>query len=162
MGLWMSCGLTEDSNCLLSGVGQKAKNEMRFFGVTRWVSYSHVRDSSEPFLTLMCLGRIPRGSPRRTREESPAVPRAGRYSQITRSRRGIVARRRQWEESRVCTRGIPRRKTTVLTGICSDEGGEPPHFHPEFGRFMLEATPAKPWGIDFKDLLKVESNMKRR
>jgi glutamate--cysteine ligase catalytic subunit len=27
---------------------------------------------------------------------------------------------------------------------------------------MLEATPGRPWGIDFKDLLKVESNMKWR
>lgn len=45
--------------------------------------------------------------------------------------------------------------------ICS-EGEEPPHFHPEFGRFMLEATPGRPWGIDFKDLLKVESNMRWR
>ncbi|KAJ5793533.1 Glutamate-cysteine ligase catalytic subunit [Penicillium paradoxum] len=42
------------------------------------------------------------------------------------------------------------------------EGEEPPHFHPEFGRFMLEATPGQPWGIGFKDLLKVESNMKWR
>ncbi|KAL5365006.1 glutamate-cysteine ligase-domain-containing protein [Aspergillus floccosus] len=42
------------------------------------------------------------------------------------------------------------------------EDEEPPHFHPEFGRFMLEATPGRPWGIDFKDLLKVESNMKWR
>ncbi|KAA8646486.1 glutamate--cysteine ligase [Aspergillus tanneri] len=42
------------------------------------------------------------------------------------------------------------------------DGEEPPHFHPEFGRFMLEATPGRPWGIDFKDLLKVESNMKWR
>ncbi|GES61823.1 glutamate-cysteine ligase Gcs1 [Aspergillus terreus] len=42
------------------------------------------------------------------------------------------------------------------------EGEEPPHFHPEFGRFMLEATPGRPWGIGFKDLLKVESNMKWR
>ncbi|KGO73746.1 Glutamate-cysteine ligase catalytic subunit [Penicillium italicum] len=41
-------------------------------------------------------------------------------------------------------------------------GEEPPHFHPEFGRFMLEATPGQPWGIGFKDLLKVESNMKWR
>ncbi|EEP75343.1 glutamate--cysteine ligase [Uncinocarpus reesii 1704] len=37
-----------------------------------------------------------------------------------------------------------------------------PKFHPEFGRFMLEATPGKPWGIGFRDLLKVESDMKRR
>lgn len=37
-----------------------------------------------------------------------------------------------------------------------------PTFHPEFGRFMLEATPGKPWSIDFKDLLDVEIDMKRR
>ena len=37
-----------------------------------------------------------------------------------------------------------------------------PTFHPEFGRFMLEATPGKPWGIGFKDLLSVESDMKLR
>jgi glutamate--cysteine ligase catalytic subunit len=46
--------------------------------------------------------------------------------------------------------------------MISSEGEEPPHFHPEFGRFMLEATPGRPWGIDFKDLLKVESNMRWR
>ncbi|KAL8858233.1 MAG: hypothetical protein Q9178_005245 [Gyalolechia marmorata] len=41
--------------------------------------------------------------------------------------------------------------------------GEPlPTFHPEFGRFMLEATPGKPWGICFKDLLDVEPNMRWR
>ena len=37
-----------------------------------------------------------------------------------------------------------------------------PIFHPEFGRFMLEGTPGKPWGIGFKDLLDVEPNMKLR
>ena len=37
-----------------------------------------------------------------------------------------------------------------------------PVFHPEFGRFMLESTPGKPWGIGFKDLLDVERNMKLR
>lgn len=37
-----------------------------------------------------------------------------------------------------------------------------PLFHPEFGRFMLEATPGKPWGIGLKDLLDVEPDMKRR
>jgi hypothetical protein len=37
-----------------------------------------------------------------------------------------------------------------------------PIFHPEFGRFMLEATPGKPWGIGFKDLLDVEPNMRLR
>ncbi|KAL2259626.1 hypothetical protein VTK26DRAFT_6643 [Humicola hyalothermophila] len=38
----------------------------------------------------------------------------------------------------------------------------PPVFHPEFGRFMLEATPGKPWGIELKELLEVEPNMKLR
>ncbi|KAL9005358.1 MAG: hypothetical protein Q9188_001874 [Gyalolechia gomerana] len=37
-----------------------------------------------------------------------------------------------------------------------------PTFHPEFGRFMLEATPGKPWGIGLKDLLDVEPNMRWR
>lgn len=41
-------------------------------------------------------------------------------------------------------------------------GKTAPVFHPEFGRFMLEATPGKPWGIDFKDLLDVEPDMKWR
>ncbi|KIW93646.1 uncharacterized protein Z519_06251 [Cladophialophora bantiana CBS 173.52] len=40
--------------------------------------------------------------------------------------------------------------------------GALPTFHPEFGRFMLEATPGKPWGIGFKDLLDVESDMRLR
>ncbi|TIC91501.1 Glutamate--cysteine ligase [Colletotrichum higginsianum] len=37
-----------------------------------------------------------------------------------------------------------------------------PVFHPEFGRFMLEATPGKPWGIGLKELLDVEPDMKLR
>ena len=41
-------------------------------------------------------------------------------------------------------------------------GNAIPIFHPEFGRFMLEATPGKPWGIGFKDLLDVEPNMRLR
>ncbi|KAF1815241.1 GCS-domain-containing protein [Eremomyces bilateralis CBS 781.70] len=47
-------------------------------------------------------------------------------------------------------RGVP------TNGYCA------PVFHAEFGRFMLEATPGKPWGIGFKDLLDVELNMKLR
>ncbi|KAK6428586.1 glutamate--cysteine ligase, partial [Oleoguttula sp. CCFEE 5521] len=39
-------------------------------------------------------------------------------------------------------------------------GKTAPVFHPEFGRFMLEATPGEPWGIGFKDLLDVEPDMK--
>ncbi|KAK4897847.1 glutamate--cysteine ligase [Elasticomyces elasticus] len=41
-------------------------------------------------------------------------------------------------------------------------GKNAPTFHPEFGRFMLEATPGAPWGIGFKDLLDVEPDMKWR
>lgn len=41
-------------------------------------------------------------------------------------------------------------------------GKTAPTFHPEFGRFMLEATPGAPWGIGFKDLLDVEPDMKWR
>jgi glutamate--cysteine ligase catalytic subunit len=41
-------------------------------------------------------------------------------------------------------------------------GKTAPVFHPEFGRFMLETTPGKPWGIDLKDLLDVEPDMKWR
>lgn len=74
------------------------------------------------------------------------------------------------------------RQADILTALAADEelskkgGGVPaiqetkecqqsnplPVFHPEFGRFMLEATPGKPWGIGFKELLGVESDMKIR
>ena len=46
--------------------------------------------------------------------------------------------------------------------VVKSNGDAIPVFHPEFGRFMLEATPGKPWGIGFKDLLDVEPNMKWR
>ncbi|KAE8441757.1 Zn finger-containing GTPase- Activating Protein for ARF [Mollisiaceae sp. DMI_Dod_QoI] len=49
-----------------------------------------------------------------------------------------------------------------LQDVKRKEGPPLPIFHPEFGRFMLEATPGKPWGIGFKDLLDVEPNMKLR
>lgn len=48
----------------------------------------------------------------------------------------------------------------ALQEISGAKANEPlPVFHPEFGRFMLEATPGKPWGIDFRELLDVEPNM---
>ncbi|CAK7218866.1 glutamate--cysteine ligase [Sporothrix eucalyptigena] len=37
-----------------------------------------------------------------------------------------------------------------------------PVFHPEFGRFMLESTPGKPWGIELRELVDVEPNMRLR
>lgn len=48
----------------------------------------------------------------------------------------------------------------MLTVIRGDKTA--PVFHPEFGRFMLEATPGAPWGIGFKDLLAVEGDMRWR
>lgn len=39
---------------------------------------------------------------------------------------------------------------------------EVPTFHPEYGRFMLESTPGKPYGCTSKELRKVEANMRRR
>ncbi|KFY27103.1 hypothetical protein V493_03698, partial [Pseudogymnoascus sp. VKM F-4281 (FW-2241)] len=61
------------------------------------------------------------------------------------------------------------RQADILHSLAHDDelksqgGGDTlPVFHPEFGRFMLEATPGKPWGIGFKDLLDVEHNMKWR
>ncbi|KAF1927634.1 glutamate-cysteine ligase [Didymella exigua CBS 183.55] len=54
--------------------------------------------------------------------------------------------------------GVPDVQTGDTKGIANPA----PVFHPEFGRFMLEATPGKPWGIGFKDLLDVEPNMKWR
>jgi len=50
-----------------------------------------------------------------------------------------------------------------MYGLIGDRNGDKlPVFHPEFGRFMLESTPGKPWGIGFKDLLDVEPNMNWR
>ncbi len=51
---------------------------------------------------------------------------------------------------------------TFILYLKISSGQTLPIFHPEFGRFMLEATPGKPWGIGFKDLLDVEPNMKLR
>ncbi|KAI2625075.1 GCS-domain-containing protein [Hypoxylon sp. NC1633] len=50
----------------------------------------------------------------------------------------------------------------ALQELQSQRSNPLPVFHPEFGRFMLEATPGKPWGIGFKELLDVEPDMKNR
>jgi len=54
--------------------------------------------------------------------------------------------------------GVP----DLALGHKKNAGKTAPTFHPEFGRFMLEATPGRPWGIGFKDLLDVEQDMKWR
>ncbi|KAK9459996.1 glutamate-cysteine ligase-domain-containing protein [Lipomyces oligophaga] len=42
------------------------------------------------------------------------------------------------------------------------EGDRIPTFHPEYGRYMLEATPGYPYSASFDDLLNVEKNMNKR
>ncbi|TAQ83902.1 hypothetical protein B7494_g7783 [Chlorociboria aeruginascens] len=63
------------------------------------------------------------------------------------------------EDDKLATEGgcVPE-----LQDVTNARGNALPVFHPEFGRYMLESTPGKPWGIDFKDLLDVEPNMKWR
>ncbi|KAL1618524.1 glutamate--cysteine ligase [Diplodia seriata] len=58
--------------------------------------------------------------------------------------------------------GVPDMQQVEVKSVSQLKGDTAPVFHPEFGRFMLETTPGKPWGIGFKDLLDVEPNMKRR
>lgn len=83
---------------------------------------------------------------------------------------GIFGARPGVEEARCCCSRFARRccvseemaSIRDLTDIKPSKHGALPTFHPEFGRFMLEATPGKPWGIGFKDLLSVEDDMKER
>ena len=57
---------------------------------------------------------------------------------------------------------LPRLVQVTVILMLNRPGKTAPVFHPEFGRFMLEATPGRPWGIDLKDLLDVEPDMKWR
>ena len=80
-----------------------------------------------------------------------------------------------FEEARRKVR-LSLRQADILEALAKDEalckqGGCVPDLQsvplngdplPEFGRFMLEATPGKRWGIGLKDLLDVEPNMKWR
>ncbi|EPZ31111.1 glutamate--cysteine ligase catalytic subunit [Rozella allomycis CSF55] len=43
-----------------------------------------------------------------------------------------------------------------------DQGHDDVIFQPEYGRYMIEATPGKPFGSSTQDLLKLESNMRKR
>ena len=58
--------------------------------------------------------------------------------------------------------GLSKRGGCVAGLHSLDRDDKLPIFHPEFGRFMLESTPGKPWGIGFKDLLTVEKDMNLR
>lgn len=54
------------------------------------------------------------------------------------------------------------RQSEILKLLESVDDGLNVSFHPEYGRYMLEATPAQPFSGDFADLLKVEPNMEQR
>ncbi|KAK9236655.1 glutamate-cysteine ligase-domain-containing protein [Lipomyces kononenkoae] len=53
-----------------------------------------------------------------------------------------------------------QRKIEDELGVGS--GQRIPTFHPEYGRYMLEATPGQPYTASLEDLLNVERNMNRR
>ncbi|OTA02228.1 Glutamate-cysteine ligase [Trichoderma parareesei] len=57
---------------------------------------------------------------------------------------------------------VPALQDETAAAKPNKNSGALPVFHPEFGRFMLEATPGKPWGIGLKELLGVEPDMKLR
>lgn len=44
--------------------------------------------------------------------------------------------------------------------VCKEGNG--PTFHPEYGRYMIESTPGKPFSADPRDLLRVEEDMRVR
>ncbi|KAK6192937.1 hypothetical protein LQW54_012970 [Pestalotiopsis sp. IQ-011] len=59
------------------------------------------------------------------------------------------------------------RQADILKALAADEelaakGGGVPAIQDQKQQFMLEATPGKPWGIGFKELLDVEPDMKLR
>ncbi len=49
-----------------------------------------------------------------------------------------------------------------ISSVNSDESDQNAHFLPEYGRFMVEATPARPYGSYTTDLAQVEVNMRTR
>ncbi|KAI5820216.1 glutamate-cysteine ligase-domain-containing protein [Pyronema omphalodes] len=61
------------------------------------------------------------------------------------------------EKLRKAGGGVPE-----INGTTTEKPDPLPTFHPEFGRFMLEATPGAPFSLSWKDLLSVEPNMKLR
>lgn len=60
---------------------------------------------------------------------------------------------------------ILSRKLKVIKSIsivCKLNSDKTSSFHPEYGGYMIEATPNKPYGSFIGDLLEVERNMNRR
>ncbi|KAK9480978.1 glutamate-cysteine ligase-domain-containing protein [Lipomyces japonicus] len=55
-----------------------------------------------------------------------------------------------------------QRKKEDELGLSFSNGQRIPSFHPEYGRYMLEATPGYPYTASPEDLMNVEKNMRRR
>ncbi|KAJ9638989.1 glutamate--cysteine ligase [Coniosporium tulheliwenetii] len=125
------------SNCSLYGAERKGKSVMRYFGEMRFTT------------RLPCFSMV----------EYLVVCYDDEHKKVRLSLRqaDILAALASDEKLLKQGGGVP----DVQRGEAKD-GETAPVFHPEFGRFMLEATPGKPWGIGFKDLLDVEPNMKWR
>ncbi|KAK0545062.1 glutamate--cysteine ligase [Tilletia horrida] len=51
---------------------------------------------------------------------------------------------------------------TVSAALSPDDDGDVPTFHPEYGRYMLESTPGRPYGVSLRQLIRVEANMRKR
>ncbi|KAJ3208053.1 hypothetical protein HDU82_003024 [Entophlyctis luteolus] len=56
---------------------------------------------------------------------------------------------------------FPLQLIRALTNVC-DRHSVAWSFKPEYGRYMLEGTPSRPYGFSIEDLLQVESNMRQR
>ncbi|KAL9939413.1 hypothetical protein V8E36_001230 [Tilletia maclaganii] len=46
--------------------------------------------------------------------------------------------------------------------IATADDDDIPTFHPEYGRYMLESTPGRPYGVSLRQLIRVEANMRKR
>ncbi|KAE8226846.1 hypothetical protein CF319_g624 [Tilletia indica] len=52
--------------------------------------------------------------------------------------------------------------TTKSTASLVADDDDIPTFHPEYGRYMLESTPGRPYGVSLRQLIRVEANMRKR
>lgn len=60
------------------------------------------------------------------------------------------------------TAAVSLEAQSVLRTLSENNGKGPSVWHPEYGRFMLESTPAGPYGSRLKDLVGVEESMRAR
>lgn len=143
----MHGALTRTSNFLHCGGRPREKKGTHYSGVTRFVS-SHARSSFSPQLTKTNL---------KIEYIVACFDDKNRKVRLSLRQADILQALANNEKLKALGGGVPD-----IDEVEKPYGASAPVFHPEFGRFMLEATPGKPWGIGFKDLLGVEPDMKRR